>query len=201
MHSKVMSILMIITFIIVSWYVYYIYPFIQNLVFAILVSTITLVTIIVSNFRTTSDKKNYMSIGTARVIFSGVAMISFLIFFALSMKYGGNFATDEDAMSRYDNYELGEYYLSSHGNFTLVSYNIWLRMKIVELIVIPTFMIMIVWNFIHIVKMKGMKFAITGREKDVNEFGTENSLSTIIGFVLLCLFIFIVVALILLSYI
>lgn len=165
MYLKGLGIIITIVFVIVSWYVYALYPFVQNLIFALLASTIALVNIIIVY---TKANKNQVaqSTETFRGIFSVVAMLLFFVFFALSVKYGGSAASHEEALNQYDNYEVGKYYLVSHGNFTMVSYNVWYRMKILEIIVLPTFLIMFIWNFINIVKTKGWKYALSGREKD-----------------------------------
>lgn len=169
MYSKVLGILLATVFVISFWYIYGLYPYIQNLVSAILATLIALVGIIIYYVKlNNSDNKNERDIGTNRLLitYSYFTMALFILFFVLSVKYGGSSASDEEARSLYENYEIGKYYLVSHGNFTMVPYRIWQRMKILEMIVIPTFIIMFVWNLIHIIKTKGWKYALTGREKD-----------------------------------
>jgi hypothetical protein len=169
MSRKSIGILVILVFVIVSWYVYGLYPYVQNLVFALLVSVMSVVSIIFYYKATELDSesfKNDKSMDRIRVIFTAIAMLMFLGFFALNMKYGGSATSASDAMSRYENYVDGAYYLSSHGNFTEVSYDVWRLMRTVELIVLPSFVIMFVWNFAHGVKTKGWKYMLSGREKD-----------------------------------
>lgn len=169
MNSKAIGILVILVFVIVGWYVYGLYPYIQNLIFALLVSVMAIVSVLISYISkdiVKTDFKQDKSVDRIRIVFTAVTMIMFFAFFALSMKHGGSAASAEDAMDRYDNYVDGVYYLSSHGNFTAVSYDVWIKMKIVQQIVIPSFVIMFIWNFVHGFKTKGWKYVLSGREKD-----------------------------------
>lgn len=169
MNSKAISILTVLIFVVVSWYVYGLYSYIQNLIFALLVSVMALVSILLSYKSKDADGNEFIqdkSIDKIRIVFSALTMIMFLAFIALSMKHGGSATSAEDAMDRYENYVEGAYYLSSHGDFTTVSYDVWIRMKIVQQIVMPSFVIMFIWNFAHGVKAKGLKYMLSGREKD-----------------------------------
>ena len=202
MGSRAISIITGIVFITLSWFIYILYPFIQNLIFAILISTVSLVTLIVYYLKNIKTKERFeveKGIDKTRVIFTGIAFILFLVFFGLSIKFGGSAASDEYASWRYEYYEVGQYYLSSHGNFTLVTYSVWIRMKIVEQVTMTLFSIAVVWNFFHIAKTKGMKYILTGRNKDISEYRVQNTISTKIGFVLLSIFMIGVVGLIIFS--
>lgn len=171
MYSKVIGIILSLVFVIIAWYLYAMYSYTQNLIFALLASIIAFVAI-VSNYnifnKQNGDKEVEKSVEIARAVFTGIAFLALLIYFVLSAKLGGSAAEDPYASWRYENYEVGKYYLSSHGNFTLVTYTTWIRMKILERIVIPIFFLVIVWNFIHGVKTDGIIFMITGDIKHIN---------------------------------
>ncbi len=83
MYSKGIGIITTFAFVILAWYIYALYPFTMNLMFAILASTIAAFTLFVnySNMRN-DDGEIEIDKGTdiARYIFSGIAI---LLFFAL----------------------------------------------------------------------------------------------------------------------
>ena len=201
MFSKVVGIILTLAFVILAWYLYAIYPHVEILIFALLASIISIVTIILNYTLFNKDNNNEIEKGVdvTRIVFTGIAFLAFLVFFGLSAKLGGSAAEDSYASRIYENYEVGQYYLSSHGNFTLVSYATWMRMKILERIVIPVFILAFIWNFIHGVKTKGFKFMLTGSIKDIRTDGTDNSLATRVGFILLGVFFLLVFAIILIS--
>lgn len=199
MYSKVMGIITTLAFVILAWYIYAIYPFTMNLVFALVASTFSFVIIIVNYTILNKNQESQeveKSLDIARIVFSGIAILAFSVFFGLSGKLGGSAAEDSYASWGYENYEEGLYYLSNHGRFTLVSYTTWIRMKILEQIIMPIFLLSIVWNFIHIAKTKGIKFMLTGKSEDIMEFGSMSSLKEKIGFIFLAIFVFSIVVMI-----
>ena len=166
MYSRVIGIILSLAFVISTWYLYAIYPYTQNLIFALLASFIAMFTILFNDNIFNKHKDSIeveKSVDIVRVVFTGIAFLAFLAYFVLSAKLGGSAAEDSYASWRYENYEVGKYYLSSHGNFTLVSYTTWIRMKILEQVIMPVFILVFVWNFIHGVKTKGIKFMLTGK--------------------------------------
>jgi hypothetical protein len=127
MYIKIIGYLLSIAFVALSWYVYIIYPSVPALIFAILVSVVT------------------------------IACLSFLGFLGLNITYSGSAASDAYAREHYENYEIGSFYLSDHGDFVEVSEDIWKLMNTAEKVVFPLFIVAFLWNFIAIVKEKGLK--------------------------------------------
>lgn len=96
MSSKAIGILVTLVFVIVSWYVYGLYPYIQNLIFALLVSVMALVTIMISYTLKDIEKTEFKqdkSIDVIRIVFTGLTTLMFLAFIALNMKHGGSATT------------------------------------------------------------------------------------------------------------
>jgi heme/copper-type cytochrome/quinol oxidase subunit 2 len=173
-----------------AWYIYAIYSMTMNFIFAILVSGMV-IGLIVKNyfFENEKDIDSENKKDIVRIIYTALSFLAFMAFFVISVKLGGSAAEDSYASWRYENYQDGEYYLSNHGNFTLVNYPTWIRMKIFEQIVMPMFCLSFLWNFFYIAKTKGIKFLFTGKKDDVGYTFKDSSLLLKIGFVLLCLFV------------
>ncbi len=160
MYIKIIGYLLSIAFVALAWYSYIMYPSMPALVFAILVTVIA----IVSNIRYYFvNKKMDVSpvkekpIDMIRMTLTAIAFLSFLGFFGLNVTYGGSAASDAYARESYENYEIGSFYLSDHGEFVEVSEDIWHLMNTAEKIVLPLFIVAFLWNFIAIVKEKGLK--------------------------------------------
>ena len=72
-------------------------------------------------------------------ILEGVLLLPFVVFMSSVMVFGGGAEPNADVL--YDLYEEGHYYLSDHGNYVDVSYEIYTYMRIVEIIGIAFFFI------------------------------------------------------------
>jgi hypothetical protein len=59
-----------------------------------------------------------------------VLMVPFFVFWVFSASLGGS--AWNDAETNYELYEVGHYYLVSHGTYTEVSYGSYLCVKILE---------------------------------------------------------------------
>lgn len=66
-------------------------------------------------------------------LLSSLFMVPFLVFFVSAIMFGGD-ALFHDAAKNYSLYQQGHYYLVNHGNYTEVSYNVFLYMQIIEAI-------------------------------------------------------------------
>lgn len=160
MYIKIIGYLLGIAFVVLSWYVYSIYPSVPALIFAILVT----VAAFASNIKYYFVNKEInvplikeKPISMIRITLAAIAFISFLGFFGLNVTYGGSAASDAYARKSYENYEIGSFYLSDHGEFVEVSEEIWQLMNIAEKVVFPLFIVAFLWNFVAIVKDKGLK--------------------------------------------
>ena len=72
-------------------------------------------------------------------ILEGVLFLPFVVFMSSVMIFGGGAEPNADVL--YDLYEEGHYYLSDHGNYVDVSYEIYTYMRIVEIIGVAFFFI------------------------------------------------------------
>jgi hypothetical protein len=70
-----------------------------------------------------------------------IACLSFLGFLGLNITYSGSAASDAYAREHYENYEIGSFYLSDHGEFVEVSEDIWQLMNTAEKVVFPLFIV------------------------------------------------------------
>lgn len=164
MYIKIIGYLLSIAFVALSWYVYIIYPSTPALIFAILVTVVA----IASNIRYyVANKKMDVAvikekpIAMIRFTLAAIAFLSFIGFAALNTTYGGSAASDADAREHYENYEIGSFYLSDHGDFVEVSEDIWKLMNTAEKVVFPLFILAFLWNFIAVVKEKGLKSSLS----------------------------------------
>jgi uncharacterized membrane protein len=167
MNTKKTNIILLsfLSLVVLLWYIYYRYSNNVNSILAILVTSLFIITLVINHItksRILTQFHEGTVIDKARIILSALNFILFTGFFIISLSYGGSAASDGYARNRYEYYEVGQYYLSSHGNFTLVTFQIWNTMRIIELITIPTFIFTFFWNFIHIVKTKGWAFLLSG---------------------------------------
>lgn len=156
-------------FIVVVWFIYFKHPFMIYFFFALII-TIALILLIerINKFHSkTLKNQKITSIDLTRAIVTGVAFIVCLIWFSVSIKYGGSAASSIQAMNYYDNYEIGKYYLVSHGNYTEVPYKIWSLLKNAKIMMTISFSIGIVWNVIYKVKTEGWKSLITGEKQGI----------------------------------
>lgn len=80
----------------------------------------------------------------------GVSMFFFYIYY--SLKQGGGPADLELASRVYDGYIEGRYYLSNHGDYTEVSYEMYQRMKVLETTMMISFALTFISNGIYTVK-------------------------------------------------
>ena len=85
---------------------------------------------------------------SALYAFQLVVSLLFVIFLGVSLYYGGTADTDKSASELYENYEPGNYYISSHGNYIIVPYKIWYRLRILEVVTLPSFFIMFIWSIL-----------------------------------------------------
>ncbi len=160
MYIKIIGYLLSIAFVALSWYVYIIYPSMPALIFAILVTVVAIASSIryyVVNKKMDATMVKEKPIAMIRFTLAAIAFLSFLGFLGLNVTYGGSAASDAYARESYENYEIGSFYLSDHGNFVEVSEDIWQLMNIAEKVVFPLFIVAFLWNFIAIVKEKGLK--------------------------------------------
>lgn len=72
-------------------------------------------------------------------IFSSFAMLIFMVFMDSVLIFGGS--ASYNAQEYYELYQEGHYYLSSHGNYTEVSYEVFRYMEIIEVVGIIAFVI------------------------------------------------------------
>ena len=168
MYIKIIGFLLSIAFVSLTWYVYFIYPSVPALFFAVLSTAI----MIVSNIRYYFVNKNIDTamfktrpLDTIRITLAAIAFLSFLGFAALSTTYGGSAASDADARKYNEDYEVGTYYLSSHGDYVEVSEDIWQLMNVSEKVVFPLFIVAFLWNFIYAAKQKGFKSMYKPKEQ------------------------------------
>ncbi|AUD63858.1 hypothetical protein BK010_09745 [Tenericutes bacterium MO-XQ] len=160
MYIKIIGYLLSIAFVALAWYIYIIYPSLPALIFAILVTVVAIVSYIRYYFMNKKMDAPFVKekpIDMIRITLAAIAFLSFLGFFGLNVTYGGSAASDAYARESYENYEIGSFYLSDHGNFVKVSEDIWQLMSIAEKVVFPLFIVAFLWNFIAIVKEKGLK--------------------------------------------
>lgn len=73
--------------------------------------------------------------------------IPFFAFFISAMIFGGD-ALFYDAAKNYPLYQQGHYYLFNHGDYTEVSYSVFLYMQIIEVIGLISFGIGLILSFI-----------------------------------------------------
>jgi len=188
MYSKVTGIIITLAIVISAWYIYAIYPFTMNFIFASSVSVIVIGYAVHNKNNEIQEVEKGIDI--ARIVLTGVGFLAFIVFFVLSGKLGGSSAGDSYASWGYENYEAGQYYLVSHGRFTLVTYRTWIRMKVFEQIAITLFLVAAMWNFLYIARTKGIKFLVTGKDDEIG-FTFKNSTTTEkIGFVFIFVFVF-----------
>ena len=160
MYIKIIGYLLSIAFVALSWYVYIIYPSVPALIFAILVTVVAIASNIryyVVNKKMDAPLVKEKPIAMIRFTLAAIAFLSFLGFLGLNVTYGGSAASDAYARESYENYEIGSFYLSDHGEFVEVSEDIWQLMNTAEKVVFPLFIVAFLWNFIAIVKEKGLK--------------------------------------------
>ena len=86
------------------------------------------------------------------VLLSVFLFIPFFVFFISYMKFGGS--AFNDAASSYLLYQQGHYYLASHGKYTEVTHDVFLYMKIIEVVGIVTFGIGAIRAFIWNIRFK-----------------------------------------------
>lgn len=72
-------------------------------------------------------------------IISSFAMLIFMVFMDSVLIFGGS--ASYNAQEYYELYQEGHYYLSSHGNYTEVSYEVFRYMEIIEVVGIISFVI------------------------------------------------------------
>jgi hypothetical protein len=73
--------------------------------------------------------------------------MGFFFFYIYSVSInGGSAISAETASDFFDGYEQGNYYLSDHGEYTEVSYGIWLYMRSLEILMYISFGIMFIGN-------------------------------------------------------
>lgn len=153
MTIKIFGILYIIVFSGLSWYIYALYPYTPNLIFAIGATLLGPLSMIKGNKRIDIIGKQ-TGWDFFRNVFTFSVAMGFFLFFALNVTFGGSAASIAEASVNNPLYEAGNYYLVSHGTYTAVSYDKWIFMKTLEQIVLPAFFVMFVWNFIYIMKHK-----------------------------------------------
>ena len=124
-----------------------------------------------------------------RTLYLAIATIGFVIFFGLTVTLGGSAAGDAYASLRYEDYEVGQYYLTRHGRFTPVSYTSWIIMKVLELVTFSVLIVAILWNLIHHSKTKGIKYMLTGRSINKDKSNLKSTLIEKIVFSILLTFI------------
>ena len=120
-----------------------------------------------------------------RALYLTIAGIGFAILFGSTITLGGRAAGDAYASLRYEDYEVGQYYLTHYGRFTPVSYTTWIRMKVLEQIASSMFIVAMLWNFIHLSKTRGIKYMLTGRSINHINISSKSTLIEKIGFSLL----------------
>jgi len=172
------------------------------MIFALVSSIVTIIVILfnyVFPLKTNKSINDIKRLDVIRIIYTGIAVLTFTLFIGMSAKLGGSAAEDSYASWRYEYYELGKYYLSSHGNFTLVTYDNWYMMKVLEQSTVPLILLAIIWNFLYVAKTKGIKYILTHKSSDINEIGSSSSTSTKVGFILLSIFVFSIAILIMIS--
>jgi quinol-cytochrome oxidoreductase complex cytochrome b subunit len=130
------------------WIIFIFYRYSQYLLFDILAVAVTLIVVSIIIFRS----KNYIDEHNLRKsalhAFRLVAILLFVIFLVVSLYYGGTADTEKSVSELYENYEPGNYYISSHGDYTLVPYKLWYRLRILEVVTLPSFFIMFIWSVI-----------------------------------------------------
>lgn len=191
MSSRISSIVIEITFVILAWFRYVTYPLINNLAFAIF---ITLLTVRWMLYQSKEMKLTQTPIMThkmdqIRAAFYIISATLFIAFIVISLTLGGTAASDQHASLRNEDYEVGQYYLRQHGTFTPVTYSVWINMKVTEIIVLSAIAIAIIWNFIHTAITKGIQYTMTGKYEDISNQGSNIALKTKIKFIIWCVFI------------
>ena len=141
--------------IICFWLIFIFYRYSEYFLFDILAITVSLIIILIVYFRSKTYTYELYLRTSALYAFRLVAMFLFALFFALSLYYDGSAITDETASQLYENYEPGNYYISSHGRYNIVSYGVWYRMRILEIVTMPSFYIMFAWSIIDRVEDVG----------------------------------------------
>lgn len=160
MYIKIIGLLLSIAFVLLAWYIYFIYPSVPALIFAVL-STV----IMIANHRRYYfvNKKIEQSmvkvkpIEIIRMALIAIAFLTFVGFAALNTTYGGSAASDASARKHHQDYEAGSFYLSSHGEYVEVSEDVWILMNTTEKVMFPLLIVAFLWNFIYIAKQKGFK--------------------------------------------
>ena len=132
-----------------------------------------------------------------RTLYIAIATIGFAIFFALAVTFGGSAVGDAYASLRYEDYEVGKYYLTRHGRFTPVSYTIWIRMKVLEQVTFSLLVVAMLLNFIYHSKTKGIKYILTDRSINHDKSNSKSTLIDKIAFSIFFAFIVFVCAYIL----
>jgi hypothetical protein len=124
-----------------------------------------------------------------RTLYLAIATIAFVIFFGLAVTLGGNAAGDAYANLRYEDYEVGQYYLTRYGRFTPVSYTTWIIMKVLEQVTFSVFVVAILWNIIYHAKTKGIKYILTGGSINQDKSNSKSTLIEKIAFSIFLAFI------------
>lgn len=131
------------------WIIFIFYRYSQYLIFDILAITVTLIIISIIFFRSKIYLHEPYLLKSVLHAFRLVAILLFIIFLGVSLYYGGTADTDKSASELHEDYEPGNYYISSHGDYTLVPYKLWYRLRILEVVTLPSFLIMFIWSVIE----------------------------------------------------
>lgn len=164
MYIKVIGFMLSIAFVSITWYGYLLYPSIPALIFAVL-TTLSMVFIIIKYFM--RDKHSDLArskekpFDMIRIILFSITFLTFLCFVALSMTFGGSAVSDDYASEFNENYEVGSFYVSDHGNFVEVSEDIWKLLDITEKVIFPLFILTFVWSFVVIIKNNRAKSTLS----------------------------------------
>ena len=92
-------------------------------------------------------------------VISSFAMLIFMVFMDSALILGGS--ASYNAQENYELYQEGHYYLSNHGNYTEVSYEVFRYMEIIEVVGIIAFVIAFVTIAIRNKLEKGSFFPRT----------------------------------------
>ena len=86
-------------------------------------------------------QKNYLD------LISTLLLFPFFLFFFISVLLGGSPA--RDAKLTYEHYQAGHYYLMSHGDYTEVSYGVYLFSILLEVVGLFSLPLSLVWAIIR----------------------------------------------------
>lgn len=92
-----------------------------------------------------------------RYILPMIAALAFIVYVSLTRTHGGSPMSEGFARNVVEGYVDGTYYLTNHGNYTAVPYDIWELLSTFELLMNALFVIAVVWNIAYSLKTKAVR--------------------------------------------